>query len=297
MKTKNAQPPSMPRTSALALLATLGAVALAAVSTTAHADGTAAATADIRYSIDSAVLDGAAGGNTFVANTGSQSTGHATLSRSSGQLTFGLNTGSGATSDYGLLAGYFNTVSLETTGASITLEYAVTVSTTEPDGLFSRSQQTPFRLGFFDSSAGQKLEGNYQWRSSGRFANYTGYTTSLGSSGGYGALSQRLPDSKSQELVVGLSKLGDTGQRIGSVTNGLPANFTGTFKIERISGTGIRITSTLNGETPSTKEIVTSSSLVGKFDTFVIAGFAGTSPTAALTFTRLTVTAVTPHTP
>ncbi|EIQ00039.1 PEP-CTERM putative exosortase interaction domain-containing protein [Opitutaceae bacterium TAV1] len=283
MKTK------ISRTRFRALLAFISVTVLAVSSPVARA-------ADIRYSIDTAALDGTAGENTYVLNAGSSSTGKAALTKGGGQLTFALNGGTPDSTEYAVVLGYFDTVSLSAVGASVTLEYAVTVSTNDASHrLFNSTNTEPFRVGFFDSSASTKLTGNSPYMTSSVFPNYAGYTANMGGQSNYnaGSFNQRFAGGSNTALMSGLAKLnsGYTEQRIG-YSQGIP-NFTGIFKLERISDTEIRITSIMNGTASSEESIVVSSNLVGNIDTFGITGFAGSSD-AVLTFTQLNVTAITP---
>ncbi|AHF94061.1 hypothetical protein OPIT5_04145 [Opitutaceae bacterium TAV5] len=267
------------------LLALVSVAALAASSIVAQ-------TTETRYSLDTAKLVGTSGANTYVFYTGA--IGGASLAKSGDNLAFTLNVNNPGTYNYGLMAAHFDAVSLKQIGASITLDYAITVSSNSSTHfLFREDQNTPFRVGLFDSSASTHITGNNQYMTWSGFQNYTGYSATYAGRAEkttYNPLKIR-PANTDSNLFGGMTNIGSnysTG-RLG--TSAGVTDFTGIFKLERISDTEIRITSKVNNDTEVST--IVSSSLIENFDTFGIAGFAG-SDDSVLTFTKLNVIAVIP---
>lgn len=243
------------------------------------------------YSLSSARLDGVVGENTYVFNAGS-SGGGAELTQSSGNLNFTMNVNSLGQFNYGLMVGHFSAVSLQQVGSSITMEYAVTTSANSSTHLLFRGDQNaPFRIGFFDSSAGSPVTANSQFQTSSSFDAYAGYAAYYGGRTDFGYTFKDRDTGAGSTLFGGTTDIG-SGYSTGRLGNSTGiSSFTGVFTLERISATEIRITSKI-GSATAVQSIV-SASLIESFDTFGIAGFAGETD-SMLTFTKLDITAVTP---
>jgi hypothetical protein len=235
------------------------------------------------YSLNTTVLDGNSGENTYISANGSGSG----LSYNSGTPSLTLTLpGSGA---YGQIIGNFSSSSLSSIGDSISLSYSFTVSSA---AVFNASDAT-FRVGLFNSN-GTAVTGNTAGTDAnnstdlGYMAGYRGLT---GTNGSANTFYQR---NSSNNVLFTTAAYSNSSATFGGNTSPTLSSFglaagnlsgSGSLTLTLISG-GVRLSSVVNGGTAQTLDDL--SGLVTTFDEFGFFGLSG-SANPTITFSNIAV--------
>jgi hypothetical protein len=242
--------------------------------------------AAVLYDLNSTVLDGSAGENTFMVQNTQAGSGLSYSGGGSPSLTY---TEGGITS-FTYFLGYYTPVTLTNLNDSITFSFTLTASANAFSNV-NNTNSAGLRIGLLNSGGSQITE-NVAGNGSTTFNNYEGYAAFYDPYATVGSNDRFKQRTASSSSLMGTGGFATDVSTTNTVWTGSPTSITGSFTLTRVAD-GLQITSVINGGTPQT--VIDTSGINFTFDTFSFAAVAGSSTTPIVTFSDLTITTTVPE--